>query len=85
MYGYNAGPPMAIPIYRVLPYCVMTFSPFFLLIEMEIVSNNLDHPCYIHSTTVLCDTCTEVDKLRMVIGFLPRRISSLTLSLHSYP
>ena len=23
MYGYNAGPPMAIPIYTVLPYCVM--------------------------------------------------------------
>ena len=22
MYGYNAGPPMAIPIYTVLPYCV---------------------------------------------------------------
>ena len=21
MYGYNAGPPMAIPIYTVLPYC----------------------------------------------------------------
>ena len=23
MYGYNAGPPMAIPIYTVLPYCVV--------------------------------------------------------------
>ena len=23
MYGYNAGPPMAIPIYTVLPYCVI--------------------------------------------------------------
>ena len=23
MYGYNAGPPLAIPIYTVLPYCVM--------------------------------------------------------------
>ena len=22
-YGYNAGPPMAIPIYTVLPYCVI--------------------------------------------------------------
>ena len=25
MYGYNAGPPMAIPIYTVLPYCVMEY------------------------------------------------------------
>ena len=24
MYGYNAGQPMAIPIYTVLPYCVIT-------------------------------------------------------------
>ena len=23
MYGYNAGQPMAIPIYTVLPYCVI--------------------------------------------------------------
>ena len=23
MYGYNAGPPLAIPIYTVLPYCVI--------------------------------------------------------------
>ena len=23
MYGYNAGPPMVIPIYTVLPYCVI--------------------------------------------------------------
>ena len=23
MYGYNAGPPIAIPIYTVLPYCVI--------------------------------------------------------------
>ena len=23
MYGYNARPPMAIPIYTVLPYCVI--------------------------------------------------------------
>ena len=23
MYGYNAEPPIAIPIYTVLPYCVM--------------------------------------------------------------
>ena len=23
MYGYNAGPPMAIPIYTVLPYCAI--------------------------------------------------------------
>ena len=23
MYGHNAGPPMAIPIYTVLPYCVI--------------------------------------------------------------
>ena len=23
VYGYNAGPPMAIPIYTVLPYCVI--------------------------------------------------------------
>ena len=26
MYGYNAGPPMAIPIYTVLPYCVIIIS-----------------------------------------------------------
>ena len=25
MYGYNAGQPMAIPIYAVLPYCVMLY------------------------------------------------------------
>ena len=23
MYGYNAGPPMAFPIYTILPYCVI--------------------------------------------------------------
>ena len=23
IYGYNAGPPIAIPIYTVLPYCVI--------------------------------------------------------------
>ena len=23
MYGYNAEPPIAVPIYTVLPYCVM--------------------------------------------------------------
>ena len=26
MYGYNAGPPMAIPIYTVLPYCVIDIA-----------------------------------------------------------
>ena len=26
MYGYNAGPPMAIPICTVLPYCVICMS-----------------------------------------------------------
>ena len=25
MYGYNAGQPMAIPIYTVLPYCVIQY------------------------------------------------------------
>ena len=25
MYGYNAEPPIAIPIYTVLPYCVIPF------------------------------------------------------------
>ena len=29
MYGYNAGPPMAIPIYTVLPYCVIKSSDKF--------------------------------------------------------
>ena len=26
MYGYNAGPPMAIPIYTVLLYCVINYT-----------------------------------------------------------
>ena len=26
MYGYNAEPPIAIPIYTVLPYCVILLS-----------------------------------------------------------
>ena len=26
MYGYNAEPPIAIPIYTVLPYCVISES-----------------------------------------------------------
>ena len=26
MYGYNAGTPIAIPIYTVLPYCVITMT-----------------------------------------------------------
>ena len=31
MYGYNAGQPMAIPIYTVLPYCVIqSLSPSIL-------------------------------------------------------
>ena len=28
MYGYNAGQPMAIPIYTVLPYCVIKYAKF---------------------------------------------------------
>ena len=28
MYGYNAGQPMAIPIYTVLPYCVIIIFAF---------------------------------------------------------
>ena len=28
MYGYNAGQPMAIPIYTVLPYCVIVVMVF---------------------------------------------------------
>ena len=30
MYGYNAGPPMAIPIYTVLPYCVINTNDISL-------------------------------------------------------
>ena len=28
MYGYNAKPPIAIPIYTVLPYCVINRNSF---------------------------------------------------------
>ena len=39
MYGYNAGPPMAIPIYTVLPYCVIS-SNLVLLIAGTVVPHN---------------------------------------------
>ena len=29
MYGYNAETPIAIPIYTVLPYCVMYYQDYF--------------------------------------------------------
>ena len=38
MYGYNAEPPIAIPIYTVLPYCVMVFGivhPYIFIHLME--------------------------------------------------
>ena len=36
MHGYNAGPPMAIPIYTVLPYCVIMYcSRLFVVVFQE--------------------------------------------------
>ena len=40
MYGYNAEPPIAIPIYTVLPYCVIHFviyslTPFFCVLTIH--------------------------------------------------
>ena len=34
MYGYNAGPPMAIPIYTVLPYCVIKLTVWYMKTKM---------------------------------------------------
>ena len=35
MFGYNAAPPMAIPIYTVLPYCVIIMQAISLYIIMQ--------------------------------------------------
>ena len=49
MYGYNAGPPMAIPIYTVLPYCVIhvvcpaSFASILLLIVVSLSSRSFPH------------------------------------------
>ena len=34
MYGYNAEPPIAIPIYTVLPYCVISLIHCNSLVQM---------------------------------------------------
>ena len=39
VYGYNVGTPMAIPIYTVLPYCVISMqiaSPFMMPVLQEV-------------------------------------------------
>ena len=49
MYGYNAGPPTAIPIYTVLPYCVITVKSGEVIIiethefELHIHYNRVTH------------------------------------------
>ena len=55
MYGYNAGPPMAIPIYTVLPYCVIqslySLSRMHLLVHILIDAYSchpLLHAIYVH-------------------------------------
>ena len=40
MYGYNAEPPIAIPIYTVLPYCVIGFTLSPLTHKMCIYRND---------------------------------------------
>ena len=51
MFGYNAGPPMANPIYTVLPYCVITGSGDH---EWWIVYKLIFAIVLSHSTVVLC-------------------------------
>ena len=42
MYGYNAGQPMAIPIYTVLPYCVIyTVLPYCVIIMQVIATKSI--------------------------------------------
>ena len=36
-YGYNAGPPTAIPIYTVLPYCVIQCTYIYVASKMVLV------------------------------------------------
>ena len=47
MYGYNAGPPMAIPIHTVLPYCVIPLLP---IIRIHFQTNQ----AYIQCNSVVC-------------------------------
>ena len=39
MYGYNAGPPMAIPIYTVLPYFVIHVNLFSIGIVSDFITS----------------------------------------------
>ena len=41
MYGYNAGPLVAIAIYTVLPYCVISQTQNSALPAADAVSDNL--------------------------------------------
>ena len=45
MYGYNAGLPMAIPIYTVLLYCVMTFFNAAVIVYVSICIVNVCKHC----------------------------------------
>ena len=49
MYAYNAEPPIAIPIYTVLPYCVIVaklYVPtFFLLLVARLDTCSVDRSC----------------------------------------
>ena len=47
-YGYNAGPPMAIPVYTVLPYCVMkvfTLSSVLFFPPLGLLSESMHTLC----------------------------------------
>ena len=39
MYGYNAEPPIAIPIYTVLPYCVIIPGGYLWTLEASPIWN----------------------------------------------
>ena len=40
MYGYNAGQPMAIPIYTVLPYCVIVAHNTTCVITLSLLGES---------------------------------------------
>ena len=44
MYGYNAEPPIAIPIYTVLPYCVIR-TPGRMWLELGLGNKVRDNNC----------------------------------------
>ena len=52
MYGYNAEQPIAIPIYTVLPYCVITMEPSTRVkycIEIGLPPGEYNEPCNINA------------------------------------